>query len=126
MIVLALAIVVVIYPFVHAITQGSYFGECDHAQGSECRIIHVFGIVMHKDASAPEAEAPPEPGGAERHASEAAQDATALEESTVKRRNEAQAQAAERALERREAPREQRHAEQEARCSEAGAPGCPP
>jgi hypothetical protein len=49
LLILAIAIVAIPYSFGSAIIQGGYFGGCDHAAGEECRIVHVLGIVMHRD-----------------------------------------------------------------------------
>jgi hypothetical protein len=56
---LAVVIVLVVFAFGRAILNGDYFGECDHVVHQQCTVIHVLGIVMHRDVA--EATAAPEP-----------------------------------------------------------------
>jgi hypothetical protein len=48
-IIVALAIASVLYAFGSAITNGDYFGACDGVRGQECRVVHILGVVMHRD-----------------------------------------------------------------------------
>jgi hypothetical protein len=61
-VVIAVAIAIVFLGFVRAIANGDYFGPCDGAKGERCLIVHVFGVVMHRDESEPEEIGPPESG----------------------------------------------------------------
>jgi hypothetical protein len=60
---LVLVAVVVVFAFGRAIINGDYFGECDHVVHQECRVVHVLGVVMHRDVTSPgtEATTTPEP-----------------------------------------------------------------
>jgi hypothetical protein len=42
-------LVIIVFAFGRAILNGDYFGECDHVVGKECDIVHVLGVVMHRD-----------------------------------------------------------------------------
>lgn len=48
---IAIAVVAacIAFAFGRAIANGAYFGECDHAEGQQCYIVRVLGVVMHKD-----------------------------------------------------------------------------
>lgn len=44
---------IVAFAFGRAVLNGDYFGACDHAAGTECEIVHVLGVVMHRDVEEP-------------------------------------------------------------------------
>ena len=56
---LALVLVLVVFAFGRAIANGDYFGQCDHVVHMRCDVVHVLGVVMHRDVPEEEASAPP-------------------------------------------------------------------
>src|SRR5271165_4483677 len=50
-VVLSVGVPIAAFAFGRAVINGDYFGECDHVAQQQCLVIHVLGVVMHRDAS---------------------------------------------------------------------------